>query len=379
MKILILTMGYPSNRNKSRLIFLQRLVNEFTDMGNECTVIAPSKRFRNEGSNDYMECQKTSAGKEVKVYFPKYNCIWLTSRVKKDLFRKYSISEYIKSVKKVIDKAKIEFDCIYSHFVGVSAFAAVEIGKEFDVPAFAAAGESVFIDFEGIDREYTINKLNQLDGIVSVSSENKQLLLSNKVLNDKLIQVFPNGINTDIFYPREQSKSREKFGFPQDEFIVCFIGHFIERKGPLRLAEAVRDLNVKVAFAGSGEQTPSIPNMIYCETVSPSDMPEFLSASNVFVLPTLNEGCCNSIIEAMACGLPVISSNLPFNDDILDDKCSIKIDPNSIDEIRDAILFMYSNKDIYENFKLYATEKGAQLNLKNRAKNILLWIEEVMR
>ena len=62
-----------------------------------------------------------------------------------------------------------------------------------------------------------------------------------------------------------------------------------------------------------------------------------MNAADVFVLPTLAEGCCNAILEAMACGLPIISSNLPFNWDILNDKNSILIDPNNINQIADAI------------------------------------------
>ena len=64
---------------------------------------------------------------------------------------------------------------------------------------------------------------------------------------------------------------------------------------------------------------------------------EYLNCADIFVSPTLAEGCSNSIVEAMACGLPIISSDLPFNHDILDEKNSILLDPVEVNEIALAI------------------------------------------
>lgn len=70
----------------------------------------------------------------------------------------------------------------------------------------------------------------------------------------------------------------------------------------------------------------------------------YLNAADFFVLPTLAEGCCNAIIEALACGLPVISSNLPFNDDILDENNSIKINPMDIQALRESMTMLIEDE-----------------------------------
>ncbi len=67
-------------------------------------------------------------------------------------------------------------------------------------------------------------------------------------------------------------------------------------------------------------------------------IPNYICASDVFVLPTTAEGCCNAIIEAMGCGLPIVSSDRAFNYDILNEENSILVDPESVDEIDNAII-----------------------------------------
>lgn len=109
---------------------------------------------------------------------------------------------------------------------------------------------------------------------------------------------------------------------------MAFVGHFNERKGSLRLSEALKEIkDIKSIFIGRGPEVPDCPGILYCGSVKHNKVPEYLNASDVFVLPTLTEGCCNAIIEAMARGLPIVSSNLTCNDGILNESNSIRINP----------------------------------------------------
>lgn len=88
----------------------------------------------------------------------------------------------------------------------------------------------------------------------------------------------------------------------------------------------------------------------------------------MFCLPTLNEGCSNAIVEAIACGLPIISSNLPFNDDILDSSNALLVNPESVDDIASAIKQLMDNSDLRQKLAEGSKEKAKSLRIEFRAK-----------
>ncbi len=378
MRILIISVGYPSEQNKARLVFLQRLVNKFVDLGNECTVISPVRRFRSESRCSRKEIHTTELGKQVPVYFPQYWAGWIDKKFSFDPVREATVCGFVAAVERIIEENDVQFDCVYAHFTGLAAMCAARIAKKYGKPAFAAAGESRFTSLTGFNRPETVVALNQLNGIISVSSHNKRTLVDAGVLDDKRIVVLPNGADESKFFPRDKLDARKEFGIPNDAFVVAFVGHFIERKGPLRLTAAAEGTDVKLIFAGKGEQKPTGSNILYCDVVAPEKTPVFLSAADAFALPTQNEGCCNAIVEALCCGIPVVSSDRPFNYDVLDATCSLLIDPDDVGQLREAILTLKNNPDVYRRLQEGARQKGRNLSLEQRAVSILSWMTSRM-
>ena len=73
----------------------------------------------------------------------------------------------------------------------------------------------------------------------------------------------------------------------------------------------------------------------------------------------------------MACGLPVISSDLPFNDDILNESNSIRVDVNSVSQIENAIKKLRDDAGLYNTLKKGAVLSAEKLSINVRAENIL--------
>jgi glycosyltransferase involved in cell wall biosynthesis len=164
-------------------------------------------------------------------------------------------------------------------------------------------------------------------------------------------------------------------GFPQDARIAAFVGHFIERKGPQRALEAVERLdNAQIMLLGAGPTRLGSPRICFEGVVEHDVLPEYLSAADVFVLPTLQEGCCNAILEAMACGLPIVSSVGDFNDDILNDEVSIRVDPLDVDAISAAIKTVLDDESLRMRMSAKCLVHSEKFSVDNRARGILQWI-----
>ena len=375
----ILFVGnYPNPADIYRNVFFQNLIFAVADKGVKCIVIAPvsythyrSKILRIPRSDQ----NTTSSGNIIDVYYPR--CITFSS---KKIFGKYNtgrLSEYSfqhAAVRKA-KKFKEKFNCSYGHFFLEGGLAAVAVGRSFNRPAFIAFGECDFDSQVRHDYGDIIPKeVNGLSGIISVSTDNCNELKTMPVFDSFPVLLAPNGVDRSLFHPMDQEACRIQLGIPRDIFLVGFVGGFIERKGVTRVLHAINQADgVYGAFAGKGE-APSGPRVAFCKPLKHEDIPVFLNACDVFALPTTSEGSCNAIIEAMACGLPIISSRLPFNEDILNDNNAILIDPMNIEELKDAIIRIKTNLPFREKIAANALADSENFTLQRRASRILEFI-----
>ena len=174
---------------------------------------------------------------------------------------------------------------------------------------------------------------------------------------------------------------RDKYNLPQDKFIVAFTGHYIERKGPLRLLAALENIapEKKVAgvFVGSGEQEPFGDSVLFKGRLTHAEVPEILSAADVFALPTLNEGSCNAIAEAMACGLPIVSSDIEAIREQVTEENAIMVNPQNVTEIQQAVEKLVDNKSLCEfmsQASLAVSSNSSALKRAEKIKNILKYL-----
>ena len=174
----------------------------------------------------------------------------------------------------------------------------------------------------------------------------------------------------------------KKLQFPEDAFIVCFCGRFNFRKGVHRVSDAIKELDdsrIRAIFIGSPmddakAQLPDCPGTLFIGQLNHEEIVYYLNASDVFVLPSIAEGCPNSVIEAMACGLPIISSNLLFNQDILDEDNSIMINPLDVKEIASAIRTLENDREYIIKLSEGSLKRSNELTIQKRTLKILSFI-----
>lgn len=378
MRICVIAGNYPSSGNPKH-VFLEKIVKEFVDQGNKCIVIAPQTRSFKKAKRELKSVYQTDRGNEYPVYSPYYTS-FSGRKIGPVHLGDLTYRSFQNAVERVYQEEKLDCDVFYSHFInaGVAAgFMASKYGK----PFFIANGESCLMDFiRTLPSEKVRNTYRKVSGIISVSTANKDEILSSGYFpknRESIIHVLPNGVDQSLFRKKDRSAIRAKMGLDPDRFVAIFVGQFSDRKGSLRVVEALNKCeDVWAVFIGSGSADPVYEKCIYKGKVKNTEIPDYLNASDVFVLPTLNEGCCNAIVEAIACGLPVISSNLPFNDDILDESCAVLIDPRDTNEIADAIRLLQGDAELRKRLSHGAIAKASSLRIDARASEILKLMQQ---
>ena len=272
---------------------------------------------------------------------------------------------------KCIEKEKIQTDILYAHFWDCGIVAG-KIAEKKKIPVYVATGESKIRVFDYYPKDIIDKYKKFINGVICVSTKNLNESQNLKLIEkDKKVIILPNAFNPNEFYPLSKNKVREKLGFSKDSKIAIFVGAFSERKGVLRVVEAAKEIKgLKLVLIGEGKLKPESNQILFCGKMPHNQIVEYLNSADVFVLPTLAEGCCNAIVEALACGLPVISSDLPFNKDILNCNNSIMINPENINEISEALKKIVSSDILMKSMSEAALLMANSLTIKNRSLKI---------
>jgi len=377
MKILVYSDNYPSGSSPLVGTFVYKFVQSAIKNGAVIKVISPATRrfsLRKTAANQFYGNELASVLRpKVWSFSSKWILRWNT-------FNIYRISK-VRSLAKNL-KIDNSFDALYCHFLS-NALIAAEVNLNNAVPIIAAVGEYRNIDvIKSFYNKALYEKLLQrINGFIAVSEQVKIKLLSMGVSENSII-VLPNATDRDIFRPLDKNSCREKFGIPHDKKVVLFIGRFIDNKGPLRLLEAVKRLNdpdVLVCFIGKGqEESLLISDQIILKKALPYfEIPEIMSAADLFVLPTLHEGSSNVLVEAMACGLPIVSSDIPEVIAQCDDSFSTLVDPMDVNQIKKAIKDIIYNEDKLADMKSKAILFSEKFDLDARTRKVLDFIKSI--
>lgn len=380
MKICICSDGYPSV-SLPYSAFIQVLAREMLRQGCEVEVVAPQsltshfirgKILAPLEFEDVIDVRGVKKG--IKIHRP-YSITFGDG-----FLGKWTLLFNRMATELAIRKSKINPDVFYAHFWS-SGFNMQRVAQKQTKPLFVATGEDKISITQYLSKN-EISRLNQcVNGVICVSTKNK-IESSDVGLTqlDKCV-VLPNAYDPNEFYVIDKMESRRLLGFPESAFIVAFCGRFNNRKGAMRVSAAIKQLNdsdIKSIYIGSiadnERQIPDCEGILFMGELPHNEIVNYLNCADVFVLPSIMEGCPNSVIEAMACGLPIISSDLPFNYDILNHETAVLVDPNNVDEIANAIKLIKGDVVMRKGLVDASIEKARKLTIRQRVTRILKFI-----
>lgn len=378
-RVTIIAGNFPSPGYPNRGAFVYQLVHAFAALGVECNVIAPLKPL--------------AWWKALRVRKRKYDDKRLNGTVVHPLAFSFSnraifgwntislsFSAFNRAAKRAAKKLPMP-DFYYGHFLYPSGACAMKFARDQNVPGFVAVGEGTLRILNSLGRtrriahDRLIRDFNGVSGLVAVSGVIKRRLILELGFERSLVGLFPNGFDPDKFFPLDRHSMRVKYGLPIDDFIVIYVGNFIESKGCRRVLEAVRRLeNVSVVFVGSGPISLEHEKIVFKGNVGHSLVSELMSAADCFALPSDVEGSSNASIEAMACGLPVVISKGGFNEELQKDLEGCFVDAEDIVEIRSAIVKLRDDLSYRAQCSRSSLSLARDRDIHSRAANLHAWM-----
>lgn len=274
-----------------------------------------------------FEVQTAPDGSLVHVYFPRFFSLPGTGRCFDAWFMALAVSRWLKR------HPELEWDLIDSHFSYPEGAAAGMLSKWFAKPnTITLRGTEVPHSQGFFTARWQRWAWRQADRLFAVSDSLRQLAIRQGAAAEK-IDVVGNGVDCTTFYRENKQQARAALGLADDDQVLITVAGLVPRKGFHLVIEAMTQLpaSVKYVIVGGASAEGDYQLMLEQQVarlglgsrvlfVGPkakSQLRHYLSAANLFVLASANEGWANVILEAMACGVPVLASDVGGNREVI--------------------------------------------------------------
>lgn len=193
--------------------------------------------------------------------------------------------------------------------------------------------------------------------IIAVTEDIRQYLIEKGGLKAERVCVIPNGVDAERFRYNEEKRRvfRGKFGVQEDQLLLGTVGSYYQVKGHRFLIEAMKRLvavnqSLKLVMAGQGPLSDQLQKQAedsglgkYVQiTGFVDDIPGFLSALDIFVMPSISEGMPLSLLEAAANERCIVATNVGgIPDIIVNQKTGILVPPGNVEALTDGLARLF--------------------------------------
>ena len=282
-----------------------------------------------------------------------------------------------RELKKLVERENI--DIIHGHYLFPAGWASVKAGKSTHTKTYVTShGSDMFEMYrkQSFMRPLIKKVLKDADVVLAVSNALREEIINTKIPNiRKKVKLHWNAVDVDKFKTTKENEDKfkkelvQEFNIAADKPIILFVGNLIKRKNVDLLLEAKKEMDTDayLVIVGDGPLLEQLKAKVEKEhldnvyfTGSRRDVEDIIPSCDLLVLPSLSESFGLVLIEALACGKPVIGSDVGGIKEIITEDVGLLINPNDSEDLAKAIDRILTDKDLMEKFKS---------NARNRAKD----------
>jgi len=243
-------------------------------------------------------------------------------------------------------------DLILNYWLYPDGYAAVRIARELGVPVIVGAiGSDLRHRNDPITVSLVRKTMLRADGVITVSEELRRQAIAQGIPEAKITAIL-NGCDTSVFHPGDRNEARAEVGCdPSDELIV-YAGNLLVTKGLGELMEAFLELakvrpQLRLTIVGQGPYRDTLARraaaansgkrVILPGRCDAAGIAQWMRAADIFCLPSYSEGCPNVVVEALACGRPIVATNVGGIPELVNQESGILVPPRDPLALREAL------------------------------------------
>jgi glycosyltransferase involved in cell wall biosynthesis len=373
--LLVISNSFPNQENTfAGNIFVKEQVKSLSRYYDNIYVVSPvahgMERLRSTKHHNYQF-------NNVQVFFPKY--------FNNPLFWSWGRSAWVnletRAVESLIKRENLRFDLIHAHFTWPSGAVAVKLKRIYSSPVIITEHTSTtFQKAIEMQDEASIEAWREANQIIRVRHSDVSMFERVNIPLSKVASI-PNGYNSTQFRPVDTQRCRAALDLPQNKKIILYVGNFYgEVKGHRYLVDAISIIvkqrkDVLCIIVGSGKlqvdiekqiRSLGLEDFIYLPGKKAHDeIPIWMNACDIFVLPSLNEGNPTVMFEALGCGKPFVGTRVGGVPEIItSDDYGLLVEPANPKDLAEKMQIAmnreWGNEKILHYAKRYTWENIAK-------------------